>query len=199
MKPHSGGTSSNNTGPSSASEGSNYIYTETSDGCGSHPYTFFLRSPEFDFSGACLVELVFNRHMYGGNIGTMSVYASTNGGASWSAALWTLSGDQGDVWVEQSIDLSTYAGETSVYLEWRYTGTGNGGNNANFEGDAAIDNVNITGVATPVLTIDPASLDFGFVASGGTSSEMTYELSGSCLSPAASNITVTARLTLKFP
>ena len=55
----------------------------------------------------------------------------------------------------------------------------------------AFDDITISGTNSPSLTVSPASLDFGYVASGGTSSELTYTLSGSCLSPASGNITVT--------
>jgi hypothetical protein len=51
--------------------------------------------------------------------------------------------------------------------------------------------VNITPANSPVLTVDPISLDFGSIPSGSTSSEMSYSLSGNNLTPPTGNITIT--------
>ncbi len=52
--------------------------------------------------------------------------------------------------------------------------------------------VNITVATSPVLLVVPASLDFGSIASGNTSAEQSYALSGNNLTGFPDNITVTA-------
>jgi hypothetical protein len=54
-------------------------------------------------------------------------------------------------------------------------------------------NVQITGQpnSSPLLSVNPASLDFGFIFASNTSEELTYLLSGSNLNPAGGNITIT--------
>lgn len=51
--------------------------------------------------------------------------------------------------------------------------------------------VNITVVATPILSVVPTSLNFGTIPSGSTSPEQTYSLSGLYLTPASGDITIT--------
>ena len=43
---------------------------------------------------------------------------------------------------------------------------------------------------SPLIIVDPTSLDFGYTASSGTSSELTYSLTAQFLSPASGNITI---------
>lgn len=71
------------------------------------------------------------------------------------------------------------------------TNTSIGSGTINTNRRAEIDNVEIRGIP-PGLSVTPTNLDFGFVTNGGTSSNMTYALSGNSLSPASGNITVIA-------
>ena len=70
-------------------------------------------------------------------MGTLALTASNNGGSSWTT-LWSISGDQGNGWInDQSVDLSAFAGST---VKLRFDATlGNG-----FASDMAIDDVQIT-------------------------------------------------------
>lgn len=106
----SAGTPSSNTGPSSAIEGSFYMYTEAStNGLGSNA-TVILESPCYDLSAASSATFSFQNHMYGSNIGSLSLEATTDD-QSWST-LWSLSGNQGNQWNEVDVSLDTYVGST---------------------------------------------------------------------------------------
>ena len=80
----------------------------------------------------------------------------------------------------------------ALQLRWIMTSnTSTGGFVVNAAGNTRIDDIIIKGTP-PGLSVTPTSLDFGFVASGSTSPNMTYTLSGRALSPSAGNITVAA-------
>lgn len=138
-----GSTASGGTGPGSDhTGGGNYLYTETSGGCNS--MTGMITSPIFDLTGLLYAELAFWYHMYGTNMGSLSVQVSTNGGSTWSGNIWSLSGDHGNSWQEAVIDLSSYLSETDLVI--RFTGlTG-----SDYTSDMAIDDFSITG--TPIST-----------------------------------------------
>ena len=111
----SGSTGSSNTGPSSASEGSYYIYTEAS-------------SPNYPSKTATITSIpyaissngtfTFDYHMYGATIGQLTLSASTNGGSSWQT-IWSLLGNQGNLWQTAQVDLSSYNGST---VSFKFTG-----------------------------------------------------------------------------
>jgi len=50
---------------------------------------------------------------------------------------------------------------------------------------------NITLIVPPTITVSPSSLNFGYVAPGSTSGEMSYTMAGIVLSPESGNITIT--------
>ena len=132
----SGSTPSSNTGPSAASEGSYYIYMESS----SPNYSYkraILNSPCFDLSAPSSATLDFKYHMYGkSTMGEIKLEASTNNGTSWSS-VWSKSGNQGNSWKDASIDLGSYIGGT---VQFRFNGvTGD-----TWQGDMAVDAFNIT-------------------------------------------------------
>ncbi len=133
-------TPSGETGPDEdhTSGNGNYIYTESSN-CFNH--TGLVSTPSFDLSSLSNPELHFWYYMYGAEIGTLSVQASVDGGTTWSADLWSLSGDQGQEWFEAVVSLSGYASETDVMF--RFTGaTGD-----NWHSDIALDDFSVTGGA----------------------------------------------------
>jgi len=132
---YTGTTGSSNTGPSfDHTGGGNYLYTETSS-C--YDNTGNISTPVFDFSTLLNPELRFWYHMYGNSMGTLSVQVSDDGGASWSADVWSLSGEQGDLWQEATISLSAYALQSNIII--RFTGlTGDG-----WQSDMAIDDVRL--------------------------------------------------------
>ncbi|MEP4091316.1 reprolysin-like metallopeptidase [Reichenbachiella sp.] len=170
------GTPSNNTGPSSATEGSNYLYVESSgNGTGFPNKVATINSPCIDLSAQSAATVTFSYHMYGATMGSLNLQASTDG-AAW-ASLWSLSGNQGNTWSSANVDLTAYAGGS---VQLRFVGT----TNSSYTSDMAIDKLNIssgtTGGCTDVtltLTLDdyPAETSWaitddqgGTVMSGGS-------------------------------
>jgi hypothetical protein len=128
----SGSTSSNATGPTSASDGSFYAYIESS--APNYPAkTTILNSPCFDLSGQSDMLLSFAYHMYGTSMGTLDLQVSTDGGNSWTSE-WNLSGDQGNQWSTVSVDLGAYSGST---ISLRYVGT----TSTSYRSDMAVDDI----------------------------------------------------------
>ncbi|CAL2086221.1 conserved protein of unknown function precursor containing a T9SS type A C-terminal secretion signal. Probable M12B family metalloprotease [Tenacibaculum sp. 190524A02b] len=142
---NSNGTPSNNTGPNSATNGSFYMFLEASSNNSSGEIganaTAILESPCFDLSGESSATITFSNHMYGNNIGSLTLQASTNG-SNWTN-LWTESGSKGNQWNNISVSLNAYIGGD---VSLRFIGvTGNG-----WSSDIAIDNIKITsGNTTP--------------------------------------------------
>ena len=98
--------------------------------------------------------LRFSYHMYGASMGTLEV--SVNG-----TSLWSLSGDQGNVWNQAQVDLSAFAGQDITIV---FTGT----RGTSFTGDMALDNIEVdegmsSGCTDPnACNYDPAaSVDDG--------------------------------------
>ncbi len=132
---HSGTTTSNNTGPSAASEGTYYLYTEAS-GVGYPNIQSILTSPCIDLSSISDAMFSFDYHMYGGlNVGVLQVEVSVDQGANW-ASIWSQGENLGDTWHTAEIDLSEYAGEDIQLRFNRITGD-------TWQADIAIDNLSI--------------------------------------------------------
>lgn len=130
------GTPSSNTGPSSAAQGSYYVFVEASSP--NYPNKrAILNSPCFDLSGESSATFSFQYHMYGStNFGTIALEASTNNGTSWTS-IWNESGNKGNAWQSASVDLSTYLGGTVQLRFNRNVGT-------TWQADLAIDDVSLT-------------------------------------------------------
>ncbi|TXC82111.1 T9SS type A sorting domain-containing protein [Luteibaculum oceani] len=102
-----GSTPSTATGPSSAKEGNYYIYTESSSP--NYPSkTAIFESPCFDLTSVASPEFRFSYHMYGSAMGTLRIDVSSDGGANWTTGVLTKSGNQGNVWLDASVDLSSF-------------------------------------------------------------------------------------------
>jgi hypothetical protein len=131
-----GATGSSGTGPSAAYDGSHYMYTESS---GNYGNTANLKLECIDPSSWTSPHFVFKYHMYGATMGTLNI--DVNDGTGW-VNVWTLSGDQGNAWVEAVLDLSAYSSFASIDLRVQgITGT-------SFTSDMAIDLAQLIG--TPV-------------------------------------------------
>ena len=133
------GTPSSNTGPTSASQGSYYMFLEASTNSSAgqigHNATAILESPCFDLSDKSAATFSFKNHMYGSNVGSITVQASTNG-TSWTN-LWTASGDKGNQWNSIDVDLNAYLDST---VKLRIVGTtGNG-----WSSDIAVDDLSLS-------------------------------------------------------
>ena len=130
---------SSGTGPTGPNQGTLYTFVEASniDGQGTSPRNAMIGSPCFEFPSGHTVSMTFDYHMLGGNMGTLSVEASDNGGSSWNT-LWSRTGDQGASWInDEFIDLSAYAGSTVKIRINALLGNG-------FTSDMAIDDIQIT-------------------------------------------------------
>ncbi|MCX2762680.1 reprolysin-like metallopeptidase [Aquimarina muelleri] len=130
------GTPSNNTGPASAVEGTYYVYMESSSP--NFPTKkAILNSPCFDLSNLTAANFTFQYHMYGAaSMGSLALEASTDNGTTWTS-LWSKSGNQGNSWVSENINLNTYLGAT---VKLRFSGA----TGSTWQGDIAIDNVRLT-------------------------------------------------------
>ena len=112
---HSGSTGSFGTGPSAAFDGTWYLYTETSPSS-TWGATANLTIDCIDPTSWTEASLVFAYHMYGSAMGTLNVDASDDNGATWTN-LWSLSGDQGNLWHEASVNLSGYTSQIDLRIQ----------------------------------------------------------------------------------
>lgn len=123
-----------NTGPSAASEGALYAFVESSDlGPDNFNNRVVIGSPCFEIPAGETTLINFDYHMFGATMGSLAL--TVNDGSGWTT-LWSLSGDQGNSWQNQEVDLSAYAGST-IKLRMDAT-TGNGATS-----DMAVDNISI--------------------------------------------------------
>ncbi len=141
------GTPSRNTGPSSAAEGNYYMYIEASgNGTGYPNKRTILNSPCFDLSTSTQATFSFQYHMFGSSIGTLTLEASSDNGATWSS-VWSESGNQGNSWQSASADISSYTG-AAVQLRF------NGITSTSWSGDISIDDVRLSETGGPVTCTD---------------------------------------------
>ncbi len=168
----SGSTTSSNTGPSSAYGGSNFVFTEGSSGSTGDKANF--TTPNYDLSSLTVPQLSFGYHMYGSDMGTLEVWA-WNGTAY--DTIMSLSGDQGNAWVEALVDLSMYTNDTTHFVFHGVRGPG-------FSSDMAIDSIVIqeappcpkpTVVSLDSITTTSVRINF---LSGGTKFGYEYGPTG---------------------
>ena len=141
------GTPSGSTGPTDDITGGGfYMYYETSSG---YSPTVDMTSECLDISALANPALSFYTHMYGSTIGTLNVYVNGD-------TVWTKSGDQGNQWDWNQVDLSAYAGvDVTITFEAFYGGS--------YTGDIALDNIGvdefvvISGCTDPIATNYDAS------------------------------------------
>ncbi|WP_264560080.1 M4 family metallopeptidase [Flavobacterium sp. N2270] len=138
------GTPSSNTGPSSAIQGTYYIYVEASSPNYSNKKTI-LNSPCFNLTNAPSATFNFKYHMYGAStMGALKLEASTNNGSTWTE-IWSKSGNQGNSWLTANVSLASYIGNT---VQLRFVGS----TAATWQGDIAVDDVSLTTASAPVCT-----------------------------------------------
>ncbi|MEQ3691531.1 MAG: M4 family metallopeptidase [Flavobacterium sp.] len=138
------GTPSSNTGPSSASQGTYYIYVEASSPNYSNKKTI-LKSPCFNLTSVPSATFNFKYHMYGAStMGALKLEASTNNGTSWTE-IWSKSGNQGNSWLTANVNLASYIGNT---VQLRFVGS----TATTWQGDIAVDDVSLTTASAPVCT-----------------------------------------------
>lgn len=97
-----------NTGPTAAIDGAYYMYIFSGGNANSNAEII---TPCFDLNhGTDSFYLKFSYHMYGVGIDDLNLYISTNQGQTWSL-LWTKSGNQGDQWHTDSLNLADFMGD----------------------------------------------------------------------------------------
>lgn len=169
-----GTTPSSNTGPSAAFEGSKYMYIEASSP--NYPSkNGKIISPCLNLSSVSNTELTFAYHMFGADMGTLSVDVSADNGASWTPNVWTISGNQTNVWKQATVNLSAFDGQTIII---RFSGS----TGANYTSDICIDDVDVHGATvTPpppaptgcTATITAFPYDQGFESGTGDWTQVT--------------------------
>ncbi|TXD83891.1 T9SS type A sorting domain-containing protein [Subsaximicrobium wynnwilliamsii] len=144
----SGATPSSNTGPSSASQGTQYAFMESSTPNNPNKRAILV-SPCFDLTGQNQASFSFDYHLYGTNaMGNLKLAISTNDGASWTT-VWSKAGNQGNAWNTATVDVSAYAGNT---IKLRFDGT----TGTTWQGDMAIDAISLTnGAADKCAGVSP--------------------------------------------
>ena len=138
-----GTTASSNTGPtanSGADQGGDgwYVYTETSSPTVTGDQ-YYLESNDLD-AGTYNLNISFYWNMYGANMG--SLHLDVWNGSSWDLSIWSRSGNNGDAWVQQDIDLAA-AGYTSGTIKLRFRGI----KGSDWASDMALDTIRIYGDA----------------------------------------------------
>ena len=194
---NTGGTTSSSTGPTSASDGTNYLYTETS---GSSNGDIAILENDFNFSSLSAPQLIFDYHMYFGgasNGGTLDVDVSTNGGTTWTNE-WSKSGDQGNQWnVFEIVDLSSYGNQSGVKVRFHFTT----GQNTTFQNDCAIDDIIVQqqpscprplNLRAKTLQAFNAVIGWDTVAAATNGYEVIYGTSGFDPATGGTSITTTA-------
>jgi len=114
------------------------VYVESStNGVGFPNMVANYESPCFDLTSETFASFTYSYHMYGSNMGTLNIDVSTDNGATYPTTLRTYSGDLGNSWFTDTIDLAAYLGQT-IKLRFNAT-TGSG-----FRSDFAIDNIGLS-------------------------------------------------------
>ncbi|MCA1762578.1 MAG: hypothetical protein LC664_06265, partial [Flavobacteriales bacterium] len=152
---NSGETDTDNSGPSSAFEGANYLYIESS-GPNYPNNSAAISTPCFDLTGLPTPTAYFEYHMYGSAIGELVLQARTDE-TSWTT-IWSQNGDQGTQWLSAEVDLGTYSDSDNLKLRFSATTT------TSFTGDIAIDNFSVEEfVEEPVLNCDATLSNFPYL------------------------------------
>ncbi|MDF1754557.1 MAG: autotransporter-associated beta strand repeat-containing protein, partial [Verrucomicrobiales bacterium] len=175
--PDRGGTPSGGTGPGGGansgapdhtlgtSDGT-YLYIETSNPV-LQGETAKLYSPTMDLSAYSTASVEFWYHMLGNQMGDLKVYGSADGGTTWSAELFSVSGNQGNQWTQTpSINLDAFAGSSNFVL--RVDGIAGPLDSGTYQSDIALDDFRFFGdaVANTQITIT-ADADGDANGSGG--------------------------------
>lgn len=157
------GTPSAGTGPSSASQGSSYIYVEASGLDTGYPdKRAILTSPCFDLGALTNPVFSFDYHMFGAaDMGSIALELSDDDGSTWTS-IWSQTGNQGDQWLSVDIDLSTYAGGNIQLRFNRFVGS-------TWQADIAIDDIQLLEPVAPTCSDGIQNGDETGVDCGGSS------------------------------
>jgi len=151
----SGGTPSSGTGPSSASSGSFYLFTEASSPQVNGDIAI-ITSPVIDLTSYINPQLTFDYHMYtdgsSSDVGSLDVEINVNG-SGWGTNIFSRSGYQNNqaTWLNAVVNLTAYQGN-SIQLRVIVTRANS------YRSDIAIDNIEVTGTLANVQEINITGL-----------------------------------------
>ncbi|MEO0341060.1 MAG: hypothetical protein AAF242_17840, partial [Bacteroidota bacterium] len=169
---NSGATPTVGTGPASASNGQNYVYAEADfpiPQSGAVYPVATLESPCFDFTNITNPEMIFDYHMFGQDATQFSVQMSRDGGIYFEpgGVVFNISGDQGNAWITDTLDLTSYGGESCVVLRFV------AGFNSGSLGDIAVDHIRVGNSGSaytcnpPVAEVTASDYTCGSTTNGG--------------------------------
>lgn len=152
------GVPSNITGPSGdhTSDSGNYLYAEASSP--NYPYkSAEFITAKFNYTSLVKPELTFWYHMFSDTNAMGDLYLDINVDGLWHDSVVHLSGDHGDTWHSQTVDLSDYKGDRVVIRFRAVTGS-------LWASDIALDDIMIEGetAATVKDRIHPRLLDLKY-------------------------------------
>ncbi len=162
-----GATPTKNTGPAGAYQGTFYVYTESD---GNTNETALLVSPCLNFSNKINRSVSFAYSMNGTQMGTLSLQASADNGATW-ATIWSRTGNQGAGWLFETVGLDAFSGSAT---RLRFVGAVGGG----VRSDMAIDAVTVNAAAAPCNTPVLSMASTPVSCSGGTDGSAGVMVSG---------------------
>jgi len=155
-----GPTASSDTGPDGAADGSVYLYVEASTP-NNPAKTAIIESPCYDFRTSTSAALDFQYHMFGTTVDMqLEAEVSIDKGNSWTNLGFTVTGNQGNQWNTQNIDLSAYLGEM---VTLRFIGT----TGESWQGDVSIDDIIVTS-EIPTCTVGESCDDGDACTTGET-------------------------------
>lgn len=148
-----GGTTSSNTGPNAAYNGTNFFFTEASSGATGAEAT--IESPVIDITQLSSPYLSFYYHMYGATINRM--YIDIYDGATWILEVDSIVGQQqtanADPWTNHLTDLNAFGGTPNLKIRFRVI------RGTSFTGDVSIDQIDVLNISCfPVSMLDTANL-----------------------------------------
>ena len=183
-KVNSGGTTSPGTGPSGAQSGSNYFYFEASSG---GLDTASIISPVIDLTNVTSQAILyFYYHFYGTSGSVLDVEVTTdNINFTTLSSYSNLQNDNLNPFAYKGVDLSSYIGQ-GIRLRFKYS---RGSQGTSYQGDIAIDLVEVKACSQTGNCIPPSNLSAHYVDSNSTnlswnavgnqsSWELEYGLSG---------------------
>lgn len=134
----SGSTPTSGTGPSNAATGSFYMYTEATN---NNNKEAILLSPNFDLSRVTNPVLSLKLHVFGSDLGSLLIEASTDNGGSWNSIININLFGWGGInnWLTLALQ-NALSGYSSDIVQLRVTGTTGNGPSC----DMAIDDITIS-------------------------------------------------------
>ena len=142
------GSTTSNTGPSTAYSGAHYMNFEAT---GANGDVATIVSPAIDLSGATgAIELSFYMYAYGSDMGTLNIgVGNSPTGVFTPEFTWSgqYQSSDSESWIPVGIDLSAYANQI-IYLQFEQVAISSTTSNYNGMGDMAIDNLKVEACGT---------------------------------------------------